>query len=49
MRAAVHAGRGEYKLAEEALDKTIQQMPREAGHYINRALRVIISVIYVGR
>lgn len=38
MRAAVYAGREEYKLAEEALDKTIQQMPREAGHYINRAL-----------
>ena len=38
MRAAVYAGWEEYKLAEEALDKTIQQMPREAGHYINRAL-----------
>lgn len=38
MRAAIYADDGEYAAAEEALNKTILQMPFEAGHYINRAL-----------
>lgn len=38
MRAAIYADEGDYAAAEEALNKTILQMPFEAGHYINRAL-----------
>lgn len=38
MRAAIHAAHEEYKEAEEALDKTILQMPFQSGHYVNRAL-----------
>lgn len=38
MRAMVALGRGMYKQGEEALDKAIVQLPRNAGLYINRAL-----------
>jgi len=38
MKAMVLCNRGNYKEGEEALDKAILQMPRNAGLYINRAL-----------
>lgn len=38
MRAMVAMGRGQYKEGEEALDKAILRLPRNANLYINRAL-----------
>ncbi len=38
MRAMVSLNRGEYKEGEEALDKAVLQLPRNANLYINRAL-----------
>lgn len=38
MSAMILANRGEYARAENALDKSILQFPRNAGLYINRAL-----------
>lgn len=49
MRAMVYANRGEYKNAEDALDKTIQQKPREADNYITVPWQGITSAIFAAQ